>query len=93
MGRTNLGRHKIVTDSTASIPREICRRLGITVVAATIHFGTDIHVDGVDPSEAFYVRLRGAEVVPTTSTPSAGAFLERYRSLAEGGLRPSSPST
>ncbi|MFZ5817239.1 MAG: DegV family protein [Bacillota bacterium] len=74
---------KIVTDSTASIPAEICRRLGITVVPVTIHFGTDTHLDGVDPAEAFYERLVASEQPPTTSTPSPGAFIDTYRRLAE----------
>lgn len=71
-----------MTDSTASIPAELCRRLGITVVPATIHFGTETHVDGVDPADQFYERLMTAEQPPTTSTPSPGAFLETYRTLA-----------
>ena len=71
-----------MTDSTASIPAEICRRLGITVVPVTIHFGTDTHVDGIDPTDQFYERLVAAEQPPTTSTPSPGAFLETYRQLA-----------
>lgn len=74
---------KIVTDSTASIPAEVCQRLGITVVPATIHFGTETHVDGVDPAERFYERLVDSPEVPTTSTPSPGAFLDRYKQLAD----------
>ncbi len=75
---------KIVTDSTASIPQELCRLLGITVVPVTIHFGTETHVDGIDSTEAFYSRLAQASQPPTTSTPSAGVFLETYRQVAEG---------
>ncbi len=71
-----------MTDSTASIPAEICRRLGITVVPATIHFGTETHVDGVDSSDRFYERLDASPEPPTTSTPSPGAFLDVYRQLA-----------
>lgn len=73
---------KIVTDSTASIPAEICRRLQITVVPATIHFGSETLVDGVAPLGTFYDRLVRSERPPTTSTPSPGAFLETYRRLA-----------
>jgi DegV family protein with EDD domain len=76
---------KIVTDSTASLPPEVCRRLGITVVPCTIHFGTDTLVDGIDPVEVFYDRLVHSDQPPTTSTPSPGAFLDVYRALAEEG--------
>lgn len=75
---------RIVTDSSASIPQELIRRLGITVVSCTVHFGADTFVDGVDPSEEFYARLSAATEPPTTSTPSPGAFLEAYRQAAEG---------
>lgn len=48
----------------------------------TIHFGLETHVDGVDPADQFYARLIDSAEPPTTSTPSPGAFLEAYRSLA-----------
>jgi DegV family protein with EDD domain len=72
-----------VTDSTASIPAELCRALDITVVPVTIHFGDETFVDGVDPAEQFYARLTASEEPPTTSTPSPGAFVETYRKLAQ----------
>lgn len=75
---------KIVTDSTASIPREICLALDITVVPAIIHFGSDTFMDSVDSTDQFYERLVDAPEPPTTSTPSPGAFLEAYRKAAEG---------
>jgi DegV family protein with EDD domain len=73
-----------VTDSSASIPQEFVQRLGITVVPCTVHFGAEVFVDGVDPTEAFYARLGAATESPTTSTPSPGDFLEAYRKAAEG---------
>lgn len=73
---------KIVTDSTASIPAEICRQLDITVVPVTIQFGSETFVDGVDPAEELYARLAKPGETPTTSTPSPGAFLDAYRQLA-----------
>lgn len=76
---------RIVTDSTASIPAEVCRRLGITVVPCTIHFGSETLVDGVDPAERFYGQLAQSPQPPTTSTPSPGAFLEAYQQAADGG--------
>lgn len=75
---------RIVTDSTASIPRDLCEALDITVVPVTIQFGGDTFVDSVDPAREFYERLAASPESPTTSTPSAGAFLEAYRKAAEG---------
>ncbi|MGE5672377.1 MAG: DegV family protein [Mycobacterium leprae] len=73
---------KIVTDSTASIPPAICRALNIDVVPMTIRLGNETFVDGVDPTEQFYDKLAMSDTVPTTSTPSPGAFLDVYRRLA-----------
>ena len=74
---------KIVTDSTASIPAEICRELDITVVPVTIQFGADTFVDGVDPAANLYARLAKPGEAPTTSTPSPGAFLDAYSRVAD----------
>jgi DegV family protein with EDD domain len=76
---------KIVTDSTASIPRELCQALGITVVPIPIHFGTVTFTDGVDPAEQFYAHLMDSPNGPTTSTPSPGVFMESYEPLLEDG--------
>ncbi len=73
---------KIVTDSTASIPAEICKALNITVVPIPVQFGDETFMDGVDPAAEFYTRLAAAERQPTTSTPAPGVFMETYRRLA-----------
>jgi DegV family protein with EDD domain len=73
---------RIVTDSSAGLPAELCRELGIEVVPATVHFGADTFVDGVDPAPAFYQRLSESPEPPTTSTPSPGAFLELYQRVS-----------
>jgi len=73
---------RIVTDSTASIPPEICRALDIAVVSTIIQFGTETFVDGVDPLGEYYPRLEKAEHPPTTSTPAPWAFFEVYEKLA-----------
>jgi DegV family protein with EDD domain len=76
---------KIVTDSTASIPRALCEALGITVVPIPIQFGAITFTDGVDPVEQFYEHLNNSPVAPTTSTPSPGEFMAIYeRLLADG---------
>ncbi|HLO02537.1 MAG TPA: DegV family protein [Symbiobacteriaceae bacterium] len=80
-----MGVVKIVTDSTASLPRELCQALGITVVPIPIQFGATTFTDGVDPAEQFYEYLMDSPAPPTTSTPSPGVFMETYRRLlAEG---------
>lgn len=79
-----MARIKIVTDSTADITREQMERYGITVVPLNVHFGDEVFKDGVDITPAaFYEKLQSSPVMPRTSQPSAGEFMEVYNELAE----------
>jgi DegV family protein with EDD domain len=74
---------RVVTDSTADLPPERVQELGITVVPLPVLFGDEAYRDGVDlTSEQFFERLATSPVLPTTSQPSIGTFLETYRKLA-----------
>jgi DegV family protein with EDD domain len=73
---------KVVTDSGADIPSELAKKLGITVVPLTVSFGDESYKDGVEISaDEFYNRLTQGEIMPTTSQPSVGSFVETYRQL------------
>jgi len=75
---------KVVTDSGCDIPRDIREELDITVVPLTVTFGSTSYQDGVDlSSDEFYERLVGGSVMPTTSQPSVGSFVETYSRLRE----------
>lgn len=81
-----MGGIRIVTDSTAYLPRATLERYGITVVPLTVSFDGQVYREGVDLKlDEFYRRLREARTLPTTSQPAAGDFVTVYRSLAEGG--------
>ena len=75
---------KIVTDSTADIPKSMVQELGIEVVPLKVRFGEEEFLDGVDltPDE-FYQRLASSATLPVTSQPSVGEFVEVYRRIAE----------
>jgi len=74
---------RVVTDSTSDIPAQVAQELGITVVPLYIHFGNEVHRDGVDISAAeFYARLVNEPQLPKTSAPSSGTFTETYQDLA-----------
>jgi DegV family protein with EDD domain len=74
----------IVTDSAADLPREEIEDLGIQIAPLIINFPEgEVKSDEITPDE-FYRRLRAMEPeIPTTSQPSAGAFAEIYRNLAQ----------
>ena len=58
---------KIVTDSTADLPDEIVKELGIEVVPLNLHFVTTTFKDGIDISvDDFYDRLINTNEFPNT---------------------------
>lgn len=76
----------IVTDSSADLPAEMARDLGVTVVPLSIHFGDTTYIDGQDIDAAtFYRLLRTEQAHPRTAQPSVGLFEEAFRSLAAAG--------
>ena len=74
---------RIVTESTADIPRDMVTRLGITVIPSYVVFGTETYRDGVELTKRqFYERLAATNVIPTTATPPPAIYEEVYRRLA-----------
>ncbi len=75
---------RVVTDSTADLPQKIAEELGIAVVPLHIHFGEETFQDGVSIStEGFYNLLTTGDILPKTSAPSSGMFIETYERLAQ----------
>lgn len=71
---------KIITDSTADIPKAIAKDLDIEVVPLTINFSEDSYVDGVDlTGEEFMEKLSKSEKLPTTSQVNTGKFIEVFK--------------
>jgi len=74
---------KIVTDSTSDLPLEVAKELGITVVPAYVHFGSQSFRDGVDITpEQIYERMLSGPIHPTTSSPAPGDFADVYNRLS-----------
>jgi DegV family protein with EDD domain len=74
----------VVTDSTSDLPVELAKEHGITVVPLNVHIEDETYLDGVTISaDEMYRRLPDQKVIPTTSAPSVGTFLELYEKLAE----------
>jgi DegV family protein with EDD domain len=77
---------QIVVDSTADIPQNRARELGIEVVPLTVMFGDQSFRDGVDlDGPTFYQKLTNSPVMPTTSTPPPALFEEAFRRLIANG--------
>ncbi len=76
----------LITDSTCDIPLKWRQQYDITVIPLTIVFGEQNYLDGVElQARDFYTRLGQDPHHPTTSQPTAGAFLEAYRQAYQKG--------
>ncbi|PWI57285.1 DegV family protein [Sulfoacidibacillus thermotolerans] len=74
----------IVTDSTADLSPQEVAEYGITVVPLQIIFGEHAYRDGIDLTAAeFYAKLVNHKVLPTTSQPAVGDFVEAFQKLLE----------
>jgi DegV family protein with EDD domain len=74
----------VLTDTTASIPPDLVKGLGIELVPYYIHRGLETLRDMLDVQpEPFADYLATARVLPTTSNPSPGDYLAGLERLAE----------
>jgi DegV family protein with EDD domain len=74
---------RIVTDSTADLPPDLIKELGIAVVPLYVCFGKDVYRDREDINEDdFYQRLLQDSIHPTTTQPTPQDFAEVYRQLS-----------
>lgn len=77
---------KVVTDSTSDLTPEEATAVGVTVVPLTVHIGGRSYLDRVEISpQEFFRRLTSEDVLPKTSQPSVGSFVETYERLLRDG--------
>jgi DegV family protein with EDD domain len=79
---------RIVTDSTADLPKGLIDELDITVVPLRVHFGDEEYLDWIElDSDTFYEKLTKTAIMPRTSQPSPADFEAVYRQLGGNGDR------
>lgn len=86
MGGTMTYKHEIawVTDSTSTLPEEFVKNNHVYVVPLSISFGDESYLEGVDiTAEDFYEKLANSKVLPKSSQPAIGEFVELYKELKE----------
>jgi DegV family protein with EDD domain len=76
----------IVTDSLASLPQKFIDQYGIKVAPQVLIWGEEVLLDGVDitPTE-FYMRLKTADTLPTTSQATLASFKEIFEPIVADG--------
>lgn len=76
----------IVTDSTAYIPKELESEYKFQIAPLQLIWGEEQFRDGVDIQPVqFYEKLQHAEIMPSTSQATPGAFKEIYKELLSQG--------
>jgi len=70
----------VITDGTCCLPRELVEKYDIRLVPLYIVYQGKNYRDGIDisPGEVYQI-MRKKKDLPTTSTPSAGDFMDAYR--------------
>lgn len=80
----------IVTDSTADLPVEYYEQNNVVMVPLTVHLGDEVYKDWIDmPPDRFYPTMEAsvaAGILPKTSQPPAGDFVDAYTALAKRGV-------
>ena len=77
---------RIVTDSTASIPREVAEENDIEVVSMFIHYNGEEYEDATMDVDAFYSDIYDmVDNIPTSSQPSQGELENVFERVATAG--------
>ena len=74
----------VVADSVCCLPQEVLEKYDVCVVPLQIVYEGKSYRDGVDitPNEVYKI-MRKKDNLPTTSTASAGDFLNAYRQMSQ----------
>jgi DegV family protein with EDD domain len=77
---------KIITDSTAYLPKTLIDQYSIEVVPLTLQWNGKSYRDGVDilPDE-FYTRLSQSDTIPTTSQATVSEFFIPFKRILDEG--------
>lgn len=74
----------VVTDSTAYIPNDLLDKYNIYTISLSVNFGDETYKEDLEiTTEQFYEKIKTTGVLPTTSQPAIGEFIELYKKLEE----------
>lgn len=74
---------KIITDSSADLPKEFIDKYNISVVPLTITLESKEYLESVDiSSEEFFIKMFSSKELPKTSQPSPAQFGEVFKKLS-----------
>ncbi|WP_434284038.1 DegV family protein [Clostridium botulinum] len=77
---------KIITDSTADLPKDIIEKYDIEVIPLFVSFGDKVYKDGVDIKlEQLFTKIEKENVFPQTSQVNPQRFYEYYKKYTDKG--------
>jgi len=77
---------KIVTDTTAGLPRELTQQLGIPVLPQLVIFGDQSYRDDSELDTAVFLqKLKASPTLPKTAAPPPALYNPVYEQLTRGG--------
>lgn len=77
---------RIVTDTTAGLPKEVAQRYGIPIIPQVIVFGRDSFLEGVEiDNKGFMQRLVTSPELPKTAAPPPEMFVAEFRRIVQPG--------
>ncbi len=74
---------KVVTDTTANVPDDLARELGIAIVPYCIQFGSETFYEGSELTRDEFHRRINDGIFPKTSQPPIGKFVEVFQQAAK----------
>lgn len=79
---------KIITDSSADLPKEVFEKLDITVLPLLINFGEESYRDGLEINiDQLFHKIDNGDVFPNTSQVTPPRFEEAYRKYLDEGYK------
>ncbi len=79
---------KIITDSTADLPKEVYEKYDIEVLPLLINFGEESYLDGVEITpEVLFERIEKEGSLPTTAQVTPTRFMDMYKKYLNEGYK------
>ena len=79
---------KIITDSTADLPKEVYEKYDIEVLPLLINFGEESYLDGVEITpEVLFERIEKEGSLPTTAQVTPNRFMDAYKKYLDEGYK------
>lgn len=77
---------KIITDTTAGLPKEAIQKYHLTVIPQVLHFGEESYLEEVEMDRAtFMARLKRSRELPKTAAPPPELFIQEFQRLVPQG--------